>query len=238
MQIVEDARVSTSIPSRPETRPVRRRWPWVGAAVIAVVGVVCAYAAIPRHADLTGFDPDEMARLETLAWRHYYEKRYLPLFTDLYEMARREQGYSPLDSVRVAVAAARAAKAFQPSTSRAGAEVAIPFLIDYFRILARAAPVKVDIEDAARTELAWWQARRENVAAEQYGAIIARVTTLLYGVDDEDVRRSAVTRATAMDYRDAHSANTTEADWATIEDQLQSAYRLLKKAVSSRARQD
>ena len=216
----------------------RRRWPWVAGAVCAVVGIVCAYAAVPRHADLTRFDPDEMARLETLAWRHYYEKRYLPLFTDLYEMARREQGFSPLDSVRVAVAAARAAKAFQPSTSRAQAEVAIPYLLEHFRLLARAAPITVDVEDVARTELAWWQARRENATAEQYGAIIARVTTLLYGADGEDVRRSAVIRAKAMDYRDAHGANTTEADWATIEDQLRMAYRLLKKAVSSPARQD
>jgi hypothetical protein len=178
-----------------------------------------------------------MARLETLAWRHYYEKRYLPLFTDLYEMSRREQGYSPLDSVRLAVAAARAAKAFQPSTSRTEAEAAIPYLVDYFRILARGAPTKVDVEDAARTELAWWQARRENAMAEQYGAIIARVTTLLFGADGEDVRRSAVIRAKAMDYRDAHAANTTEADWTLIEDQLQLAYRLLKKAVSSPSRQ-
>ena len=226
--------MTTSAPNLPDTRPVRRRrWRWVAGAMVVVVAVVCAYAAIPRHADLTRFDPDEMARLETLAWRHYYEKRYLPLFTDLYEMSRREQGYSPLDSVRVAVAAARAARAFQPSTSRAEAEVAIPYLIDYFRILARAAPIKVDIEDTARTELAWWQARRENVTAEQYAAIIARVTTLLYGAEGEDVRRSAVIRAKAMDYRDAHSTNTNEVDWATIEDQLQLAYRLLKKAVSS-----
>jgi hypothetical protein len=215
----------------------RRRWPWIVAAVTAAVAAVLAYAAVPRHADLTRFDPAEMARLEMLAWRHYYEKRYLPLFTDLYEMSRREQGYSPLDSVRLAVAAARAAKAFQPSTSRAEAEAAIPYLVDYFRILARAAPVKVDVEDAARTELAWWQARRENATPEQYGAIIARVTTLLYGADGEDVRRSAVIRAKAMDYRDAHGANTTEADWAAIEEQLQLAYRLLKKAVSSPSRQ-
>jgi hypothetical protein len=230
--------MSTSKGRLPETGTSRRpRWPWIVAAVATVVAAVLAYAAIPRHADLTRFDPDEMARLETLAWRHYYEKRYLPLFTDLYEMSRREQGYSPLDSVRLAVAAGRAAKAFQPSKSRAEAEAAIPYLVDYFRMLARAAPVQVDVEDAARTELAWWQARREAVPPEQYGAIIARVTTLLYGAEGEDVRRSAVIRAEVMDYRDAHSENTSEADWAKIEDQLQLAYRLLKKAVSSRERQ-
>jgi hypothetical protein len=76
------------------------------------------------------------------------------------------------------------------------------------------------------------------VTPEQYGAIIARVSTLLYGADGEDIRRSAVIRAKAMDYRDVHSADATEADWAQIEDQLQLAYRLLKKALSSRARQE
>jgi hypothetical protein len=208
------------------------RW-LVGAGVL--VAVAAAYVAIPRHADLTRFDPAEMARLETLAWRHYYEKRYLPLFTDLYEMSRRGQGYSPLDSVRLAVAAARAAKAFQPSTSRAEAEAAMPYLVDYYRILARATPAPLDVEDAARTELAWWQARRENATPEQYGAIIARVSTLLYGAKGEEVRRAGIIRAQAMDYRDAHSEGTTEADWMAIEEQLQLAYRLLKKAVSSRA---
>ena len=104
----------------------------IAGSIIAVVAATVAYSVIPRHADLTRFDPAEMARLETLASRHYYEKRYPPLFTDLYEMSRREQGFSPLDSVRLAVAAARAAKAFQPSTSRAEAEAAIPYLVDYF----------------------------------------------------------------------------------------------------------
>jgi hypothetical protein len=212
-------------------RPLR----WLIAALIAVAAVV-AYAAIPRHPDLTHFDPAEMARRETAMWRHYYEKRYLPLVFQLYETSRREQGFSPLDSVRIANAAARAARAFQPTTSRGQAEAAIPDLIDYFRILARAAPVAVDVEDAARTELAWWQARREAVPPEQYGAIIARVSTLLYGIDNADIRRAGLIRARAMDYRDAHAADMTEADWSKIEDQLRVAYGLLKSAISSPAR--
>jgi hypothetical protein len=39
-----------------------------------------------------------------------------------------------------------------------------------------------------------------------------------------------------MDYRDAHSADMTEADWAAIEERLRSAYGLLKKAASAPAR--
>jgi CBS domain len=193
---------------------------------------------IKRRADLIIFDPAAMARLETSMWRHCYEKRYVALFLDFYHVSRREQGFSPLDSVRIAVAAARAARSFQPSTSRSEAQVAIPYLVDYFRILSRAAPVSVDVEHAARTELAWWQARREAVLPEQYGAIIARVSTLLYRVDNADIRRAGLIRAQAMEYRDARSANMTEADWSVIGDRLQVAYSLLKKAVSSPARQE
>jgi hypothetical protein len=197
-----------------------------------MVALAAAYACFPRHADLTRFDPTTMARLETSMWRHYYEKRYFPLFADLYDVSRREYGFSPLDSVQIAVAAARAAKSFQPSTSRAEAEAALPYLETYFRVLSDAAPAPVEVEDAARTELAWWQARREAVTPEQYGLIIARVATLLYGVDGEDLRRSGVARAQAMAYRDAHEANMTEADWSLIADRLELAYGLLKKALS------
>jgi ABC-type amino acid transport substrate-binding protein len=223
------------VPNRPT---VRRRSRLIIGAVLAAAAaaVAAAYGAIPRRADLTAFDPAEMARLETAMWRHYYEQRYLALLLDLYEVARREQGFSPLDSARIALAAAAAARSFQPSTSRAQAEAAIPDLVAYFRLLARAAPVAVDGQEAARTELAWWQARREAVPAEQYGAIIARVSTLLYGVDNGDIRRSGLLRAQAMDYRDAHSADMTEADWAAIEERLRSAYGLLKKAASAPAR--
>jgi len=223
--------------SRHGSQPGRRRRRWFAAALLALVAAAAAYAAIPRRADLTSFDPHAMARLETAMWRHYYEQRCAALFLDLYQMARSEQGFSPLDSMRIAVAAARAAKAFQPSRSRSEAEAAVPHLVRYFRLLAPAAPVPVEIGEAARTELAWWQARREAVAAEQCGTIIARVTTLIYGVEGDTVRRAGLMRARAMAYRDARNAVMTEADWSAIEDQLRLAYGLLQKALSSRPRQ-
>jgi hypothetical protein len=36
-----------------------------------------------------------------------------------------------------------------------------------------------------------------------------------------------------MAYRDARDANMSEADWSFIDDQLELAYRLLKKALPS-----
>jgi hypothetical protein len=215
------------------TRRPRRR----AAITLAIVAALVAYAAIPRHADLTAFDPSETARLETLMWRHYYDKRFVALFADLYALARDQNGFSPLDSARIAVAAARAARAFQPTTSRAEAQVAVPLLIDYFAALSYGAPTPVDTVAAARAELDWWQARREQVRPETYGLTIARVTSLVYGVvDDEDVRAFGVTRAQAMEFRDARGQRITDADWTAIEQQLLSAYQRLKRAVSRRAK--
>ena len=222
-----DGRVAQD--QRPGGRSRRRR---IAGAILSVVVLAAAYICFPRHADLTKFDPHAMARLETSMWRHYYEKRYLPLFADLYDVSRSEYGFSPLDSLQLAVAAANAAKSFQPSTSRTEAEAALPALVSYFRILAAAAPAPVEVEDAARTELAWWQARREVATPEQYGLIIARVATLVYGVDGEDLRRSGVERAQAMAYRDARDASISEADWSLIANRLELAYGLLKKALS------
>jgi hypothetical protein len=201
--------------------------------ILGALALAAIYVCLPRHADLTRFDPGRMAHLETDMWRDYYDKRYLALFGNLYEVARGEYGFSPLDSFRLALAAASAAKAFQPTTSREQAEAALPALTDYFGILSGAAPAPIEVEDAARTELAWWQARREAVTPEDYGLIIARVATLVYGVDGEDLRRSGVIRAQAMAYRDAHEAAMSEADWSAIADQLDLAYGLLKKALSA-----
>ena len=211
-------------------------------ATLAVIALILAglvtYAAIPRRADLTAFDPVETARLETLMWRHYYDKRFAALLADLYRLARDQDGFSPLDSARIAVAAARAARAFQPTTSRAEAQVAVPLLIDYFVVLARGAPEPVDVVAAARTELDWWQARREQVRPDAYGLTIAQVTSLVYGVDDVDVdvRAFGILRAQAMDFRDARGAGITEADWTAIEQQLLVAYQHLKRAVSHRTK--
>lgn len=218
--------------------PDRRSRPWLrlmlaGAAILLAAAL---YALWPRQADLTAFDPDAMARLETSMWRAYYEKRYVALFRDLYAVSRDEYNFSPLDSARIALAAARAARTFQPSTSRAEAEAALPSLVSYFRILSAGSKVTFDVDDAARTELAWWQARREAVPPDQYGSIIARVAAIIYGIDGENVRQSGLLRARAMDYRDRRAADIGEADWTAISEQLREAYALLKRGLASRRR--
>jgi hypothetical protein len=205
------------------------------ALAAVLLGGLVAYAAWPRHADLRAFEPAEIARLETAMWRDYYEKRYGALFYHLYALSRTQFGFSPLDSLRVAWAAAQAAKAFQPTRSREAANVALPPLVTYYGLLASAAPGGFDVAEAARLELDWWQARREAVGPERYGLIVARVAAITYGKqpDEPSLVISGIGRAEAMAYRDARGQAMTDQDWSEIERRLRRAYRSLKAAVAS-----
>ena len=200
----------------------------------AVAALVAAYVGLPRQADLRAFDPAEMARLETAMWRDYYDKRYAALFYHLYASTRTQFGLSPFRSVHVALSAAGAAKAFQPTQSRQEADAALPALVAYYRDFAAVAPVAFNVEEAARFELDWWQARREASGPRDYGLTIARVAALTYGksADDADIRQFGIARAEAMAYRDGHGEAITEADWAAIETQLAGAYRSLKASLA------
>ena len=86
------------------TRRARLRAVAIMAGLLSLIG--SGHAVFPRRPDLRAFDPAAMARSETTMWRHYYERRYLSLFADLYDNSRAQYGFSPWDSVRIAAAAA------------------------------------------------------------------------------------------------------------------------------------
>jgi len=202
--------------------------------LVLAVGAAGIYLCWPRKADLRAFDPAEMARLETAMWRDYYERHYPRLFYHLYELSRTQFGFSPLDSFRIALSAAQAAKTFQPTRSRAEADAALPPLVTYYRLLQAAAPAAFDVNETARLELDWWQARREKIGPKDYGRTVAEVAALTFGKsrDDPAMLESGIVRAEAMAYRDARYKSMTEANWSEIETQLLRAYRLLKASVN------
>ena len=206
---------------------------WAALAIAAALAVAfAAWAIVPRQADLRAFDPIRMARAETALWRDYYDKRYFALFQGLYVINRDEFDFSPLDSFRLSLWAASAARKFQPTVSREEAGRALPDLQNYYAILAQGAHHPVNSELAAKLELDWWQARRENVAPEVYGETIAKAAGELYGVNADRLVQSGVLRAKAMQYRDQHGEHMTDADWAAVDDQLRAAYLALKQQVA------
>jgi hypothetical protein len=202
---------------------------WILAPLLTVV----VYAVFPRFPDLTRFDPDTMGSLEAAMWRHYYDRKYFYLLLALYHTSRHVN-FSPASSLFLSLQAARAARRFQSSKSREGAQRALRPLSSYFRTLSTASPNSFSPEDAAHTELEWWQARREAVAPEEYGLTIARVAGMLYGKDNVLLKKAGIARAQAMTFRDRLKAKVTEEDWEIINRDLATSYSLLKRAIHTR----
>lgn len=203
----------------------------VVVSAVVVVGAIL-YAGFPRRADLRAFDPDFMGQIECATWRHYYERRYFLLLCDVYR-GIRHLNFSPMNSVRIAWHAGRAARIFQSSTSSQEAGRALPDLVRYFRQIAPGAPVRFSSQEAAAVELAWWQARREAASPEQYGLTIAHVAKLVYGVDSDEGKQAGILRARAMSFRDRRQLAIKPADWNEIAQMLKISYGLLKRSVSS-----
>lgn len=203
-------------------------------AIGLLVFLFVLYVCIPRNASLRDFDPAKLAERETTMWRDYANQSYPKLFYDLYQSSRREYGFSPLDSFRMALAAAHAARLFQPTQSRAEADVALPALEVYYRLLEKGLPATFDYDKAAQLELDWWQARRDKAAPGDYGRTIAATSALVYGVDNPLIVEAGVLRAEAMAYRDARGDKMTAEDWSKVRSQLSAAYNKLKQGIEQR----
>lgn len=206
----------------------------VKIAIGLFVLVALLYAGMPRNSDLRAFNPQGLAERETAMWRDYYDRRYVRLFWDLYASSRAEFRFSPLDSFRIALAAAHAARLFQPTTSREEASVALPPLEVYYNLLRKGAPADFDPDKAAQLELDWWQARREKAAPGDYGRTIAATASMIYGTENPLIAKSGRLRAEAMAYRDARDNKMTDADWRAVSGQLAAAYGKLKEGIAKR----
>ena len=199
--------------------------------LLALIGA--GYVLWPRQGNLRDFDSDAVARLETGMWRDYYAHDYKSLARRLYSLYRDEYHFSPGDSAQLAYQSGKAAQLFQPTASRAEAQVALPCLVTYYTLLRDRSGESFDAEKAARLELDWWQLRRENATPEQYGNVVAQVAAELFKTDNEHIQKSSQLRAAMMHYRDERrNGQMQPADWEHIEQNLIEAYRELKTGVA------
>lgn len=158
-------------------------------------------------------------------WRSYYEGRWFRLGAQIMQVACGQYRFSWWDGARIGTHTALAAAHFRARTDDPRC---LPELERSYRIAERAAPVRFDVSEAARLELAWWTERRKKISAQDYARTIARLTALNYGIPEVDALPACRLRAEAMAYRDARrDGRMTESDWHELTRQLRAAYAAL-----------
>ncbi|HYO90396.1 MAG TPA: hypothetical protein VEQ40_02125, partial [Pyrinomonadaceae bacterium] len=198
-------------------RKLRRGLVLFAGAILAWIGFDL-YA--PRRTDIRRFNPQEVARLETMMWRSYYERRRLRLFAQMAELLRAQYRLPLLRSNVVAYQAARAAFVFKDGRSREDYERALPYLENFYAALRRVSNIAFNPQRAARLELEWWIVHRERA---QHGphdlvGVLAAEAAEIYQAPLESMLEHARLRAEAMAIRDTQAEHgaLTENDWARI----------------------
>ncbi len=214
-------------------QPVIARTRWIAAGMALLIAAMLTYgltATPPGPRTLRQFDPDRMADLELRMWKAYYAKERVQLFALLVTMLREQNHYSWATATREGFYLARAAATF--GDARSNYESVLPDLEHAYRIAKDWLHAGFNPGAVARTELAWWVARRtpgEN-SPERVGSLMAEAYALLYDVPRARVETAALLRARAAALRDAEAERP---NWDAIGRLLRESYRDLQLALGS-----
>ena len=206
----------------------------IALLVLVVVAIALAVALVPPPGprSIRTFEPSRLADLELRMWQAYYAKQNVRLFGLLVTLLREQYRYSWATATREAFHLARAAATF--GNARSNYEVVLPDLEAAYGTARQWLQARFDSSAVARSELAWWVARRvpgQNSPA-QIGGLIADEYALLYETPRESVLEAARLRAEAAALRDAQAA---QPDWERIGRLLLDSYVALAAGVGSKA---
>lgn len=238
---VEDNPAQGSTKTASQAPPVRKRRRTVIRILLLIIVAVSIYTAFdllaPRSSKMRGFDPNEVARLETAMWRSYYDKQQLRLYNQMTELLRSQYNLPFIRSNTVAYQAARAAFVFKGGHNRQEYEKALPYLVSFYTALRKVSDIPFDVDRAARLELEWWIVHRERDkhAPGDLESALAALSSELYQMPAEQFAEHARLRAEAMTIRDkkAEAGSVTEADWAKIDELLHASWRSLFNVVNA-----
>lgn len=223
------------------TKPLRRKkplhWFWRGAVLALLIWIIID-VFVPRKHSLRQFDPAEVARLETVMWRSYYDKKPVLLFWQL-AGGLRQQFHAPFwRSFGLAFQATKAAFVFKRGQSQADYGRALPILADYYRSIQALSSEPFDVRRVAALELHWWivHRQRDRYSYRDLADSLAQTSAALYNQPTSAFARYAQLRAEAMrlcDEAGQYPNGATEADWQRIERALNRAWSTLHQTVQA-----
>jgi hypothetical protein len=196
--------------------------------IVGVVAVLCT-VGYPAFSEVPGFDPDRIAAAETRMWQAYYTRDLSRLHGEMADLLRAQFRIPPADAERIAKSLVGAAMNFTiPGANYE--QVVLPDLEVAYLQLRALLKLSFDPREAARAELAWWIARRTpgRDNPQQVGRQIARLYSVIYGVDRPEFLEAGILRAEAAQLCDRSGPNC---DWKRVEGLLLRSYRVLADAV-------
>jgi hypothetical protein len=184
---------------------------------------------------LSRFDPLEVARLETEAWKAYYSRKRWHLLFLLLDTLRSQFNLRGITAWRAAYFSTRSALAFQRSRSDDSpqAKEALRYLEKYYEIFDTPSEPAFIPELAAEKELHWWYVHRyprryEDSLEQALGGSMAAI----YCVPENTLGTYAHYRAQAMHERDtATHVEKRKPKWEEIRKLLEEAYTALEHVV-------
>lgn len=205
--------------------------------VLITTILVAVIALVQRRPPCAAFAPDRIAYLEKAGWEAYYDRDWPRVLALMVQMNRTQFCMSWLDAALGALDIVRAAAAFAPVDNDVAAATAH---LEHFYARARtAAGLRADAATLATLEMEYWVVHRDlaiarKAAPDHAGDIAPMVAALealhaaLFDAPPAAIRRSAAQRALAAATVDRITGGYSEdaaADWQTIEQLLQEAYR-------------
>jgi hypothetical protein len=214
----------------------------IGYVFLLLLGWILFESFFPHRGNLREFDPKSVAKLETDMWRSYYERRPLPLFFQLTHLLRTQYGMRFLKSNYASYEATRAAFVFKKGHGRKDYELALPYLIKYFKSIRSSGNIPFDVNRAAKMELEWWIIHREHKwhpATDLYAALAA-VQSEIYQMPAQKFQEHAQFRGDAMLLRDtlAEKGGVSKENWSRINRFLDRSWTSLWRTVNQGNRKE
>ena len=154
---------------------------------------------------MRSFDPRAVGGLECRAWETYYRRKWAAFLLASVRLVRAAFRMSWPRTLVGAWLVLRANQVWAPFPDN-DPDAARSLMTRFYQLLRKSEGLDIDPARAARLEVEWWRAHRENQHGADAGEeLIAALTDLYaytYEAQPESVRAAAALRAEAMDVSD------------------------------------
>ena len=173
------------------------------------------------------FDPRKLAHYEKENYVAYYQRRWLRLMRVSVGMVKESYKQSLLQAIYGSYLIARAEIAFAPYPDN-DIPLAQAYLRRFFSFIRKVHHLDLNAEQAAGLEMNWWVVHRQlfgQTENEPLVQALAKIYSLVYGLEESKVYEAAFHRAQGMLYSDLWVNGGQEADSPLLIEEEQELYR-------------